>query len=286
MDNEKAAALGKWLFFGGTAVSLAVMFFYLAPLSIAHMDKSGHINGKPVAPEVVRGKQVFHKFVCIDCHTILGDGTQYAPDLGRVAISRDDDFLKKWVRDAHGINPNSAMPSFSKMTEEEASDLVSFLTFTSKVNLPEDLWAEMKANKDPYDKRAYQPETNPFALSYWPPRPMNADKAAAAPAAAATGADPLVAEGQKLFHSNTVAACVSCHAVQGQGGNIGPDLSDVGSATRKSRFGTPIDGKFIEAKLLDPSADNPAKTSVMPSYKALSGDQRNALVAYLRTLGH
>ncbi|MNL29577.1 Cytochrome c oxidase subunit 2 precursor [compost metagenome] len=201
-----------------------------------------------------------------------------------MAISRDDDFLKKWVRDAHGINPNSAMPSFPAMTEEEASDLVSFLNFTSKVNLPEDLWAEMKANKDPYDKRAYNPETNPFALSYWPPRPMSADKAAAAPSAAA-GQDPLVAEGQQLFHANSVAGCATCHAVQGQGGNIGPDLSDIGSASRKSKFGTPVDAKFIEAKLLDPAADNPAKTSAMPSFKALSDHQRNALVAYLRTLG-
>ncbi|HEY9900433.1 MAG TPA: cytochrome c [Pantanalinema sp.] len=284
MDNEKAAALGKWLFFGGTAVSLAVMFFYLAPLSLSHMDKSAHIEGKPVPTDVVNGKKVFHKFVCVDCHTILGDGTQYAPDLGRIAISRDDDFLKKWVRDAHGINPNSAMPSFPAMTEQEASDLVSFLNFTSKVNLPEDLWAEMKAKKDPYDKRAYQPETNPFALSYWPPRPMNADQAAA-PAAAA-GQDPMVAEGQQLFHSNTVAACVTCHTVEGKGGKIGPDLSDVGAATRKSLFGTPVDAKFIETKLIDPAADSPAKTSAMPSFKALSGHQRDALVAYLRTLGH
>ncbi len=283
MDNEKAAALGKWLFFGGTAVSLAVMFFYLAPLSLAHMDKSGHIEGKSVPAEVVKGKQVFHKFVCIDCHTILGDGTQYAPDLGRVAISRDDDFLKKWVRDARGINPNSAMPSFPAMTEEEASDLVAFLNFTSKVNLPEDLWADMKAKKDPYDKRAYQKETNPFALSYWPPRPMSADKAAVATTASTQ--DPLVAEGEQLFHSNSVASCNTCHAIGGQGGQIGPDLTDIGSATRKSRFGNPVDAKFLEVKLVDPAADNPAKTSAMPSFKALSDHQRSALVAYLRTLG-
>ena len=176
MDNDKAARLGKGLFFAGSAACLLAMFAYLTPQTLAYIQQSNHLeNGRAVPAEVVRGKQVFHKFVCMDCHTILGDGTQFAPELGRIALKRDDAFLKAYVRDAAGLNPVSGMPSFKRtMTEAEASDLVAFLNFTSKVNLPEGLWAEMKKNHDPYDPRAYQESTNPFFRSYWPPRPMNA----------------------------------------------------------------------------------------------------------------
>lgn len=176
MDNEKAARWGKGLFFIGSAACLLTMFAYLTPQTLAYINQSNHMeNGRGVPAEVVRGKQVFHKFVCMDCHTILGDGTQFAPDLGRIAILRDDSYLKFYVRNA-GKTPTSAMPTFDKMSEQEADDLVAFLDFTSQVNLPEGLWAEMKAKHDPYDPRAYQEATNPFFRSYWPPRPMKAEK--------------------------------------------------------------------------------------------------------------
>lgn len=282
MDNEKAARLGKGLFFACTASCMAVMFLYLTPKTLAYIDKSNHIADKPVPEDVARGKVAFQKYGCMDCHTILGDGTQYAPELGRIAILRDDAFLKSYIRDPHAANPNSGMPTFHAMTAEEASDLVAFLNFTSKVNLPEGLWAEMKAKHDPYDKRAYSADTNPdFYRSYWPPRPISADKVASAGVSDVGTGDPQVTEGSKLFHDNTVASCQTCHSIGGEGGQIGPALTDIGSPTRKSRFGTAVSEEFLETKLVDPAADNPAKQSVMPSYKALSEKQRKALVAFL-----
>lgn len=285
MDNEKAARLGKGLFFIGSAACLLSMFVYLTPVTLAYINESNHLeNGKAVPADVVRGKQVFHKFSCMDCHTILGDGTQYAPELGRSAIIRDDAFLKAYVKDAAGINPQSGMPSFKRtMSDADAEDLVAFLNFTSKVNLPEELWAEMKANHDPYDPRAYDTKTNPFAQSYWPPRPMSADKKAAA-APAATSADPLVAEGAKLFHQNKVASCNTCHKIGGEGGAIGPDLTTVGADGYKTRFGGAVTADYLAQKLKNPAVDNPAKNSAMPSYEGLSADQQKALVAYLLSL--
>ena len=176
MDHEKAARLGRSLFFVGSAACLATMFFYLAPASLAYMNEANHVGPEGVPAEVARGKQVWQKFLCIDCHTLLGDGTQYAPELGRIGIKRDDAYLKAYVMNAQMLNPSGGMPAFPAMTEKEADDLVAFLNHTSQVNLPKPLWAEMKAKRDPYDKRAYAPETNPFYRSYWPPRPMSADK--------------------------------------------------------------------------------------------------------------
>lgn len=176
MDHEKAARIGRALFFGGSAACMAAMFFYLTPASLAYMNQANHVGPEGVPQEVARGKVVWQKFVCVDCHTILGDGTQYAPELGRIGIKRDDAYLKMYVKGAQTLNPTGGMPSFPAMSDAEAADLVAFLNHTSQVNLPKALWTEMKANRDPYDKRAYDEKTNPFFRSYWPPRPMSADK--------------------------------------------------------------------------------------------------------------
>jgi nitric oxide reductase subunit C len=173
MDHEKAARIGRYLFFAGSFACLAVMFAYLTPATLAYINDSNHIDAAGVPADVVKGKQAFHKFVCIDCHTILGDGTQYAPDLGRIAIAREDAFLQLYIKNPQGVNPVAGMPTMA-ITDQEAKDIVAFLNFTSQVNLPLPLWKEMKAKHDPYDARAYEAATNPFYRSYWPPRPMNA----------------------------------------------------------------------------------------------------------------
>lgn len=39
-----------------------------------------------------------------------------------------------------------------------------------------------------------------------------------------------VAAGRKIFHENTTASCLRCHQVNGKGGEVGPNLSEVGKA--------------------------------------------------------
>jgi quinoprotein glucose dehydrogenase len=42
-----------------------------------------------------------------------------------------------------------------------------------------------------------------------------------------------VERGKKIFHEREDVACLRCHAIKGQGGNVGPDLK--GIATRQTR---------------------------------------------------
>ena len=51
--------------------------------------------------------------------------------------------------------------------------------------------------------------------------------------------------GQRLFEDQQRAACCRCHAVQGEGGTIGPDLSDVGAK---------LDRAHLIESVLEPSA--------------------------------
>lgn len=67
-------------------------------------------------------------------------------------------------------------------------------------------------------------------------------------------------------------ACLGCHVIGNQGGNVGPSLNDVTSRR------TPA---FIRRKLADPTFNN--ETSMMPNF-GLSEEEIEAILAYLASL--
>ena len=54
-----------------------------------------------------------------------------------------------------------------------------------------------------------------------------------------------VQKGREIFHKHVVAGCSRCHALGGEGGNIGPALD--GIASRKDR-------DYLYQSLVDPAA--------------------------------
>ncbi len=66
--------------------------------------------------------------------------------------------------------------------------------------------------------------------------------------------------------------CVACHALHGQGGNIGPILDGIGSRR---------DANFLRSWLMDPVAMKP--DSKMPKLP-LSNEEISELVAFLSQL--
>ena len=94
----------------------------------------------------------------------------------------------------------------------------------------------------------------------------------ASPPAAAGGAD-LAATGKTVFQSN---GCTRCHALGGQGGRMGPDLTHAGADPKH----TP---QWIADYVKDPKAVNPG--SRMPAFGSRINDQdRLALGTYLAGL--
>jgi len=85
----------------------------------------------------------------------------------------------------------------------------------------------------------------------------------------APAADP-AADGRELFHS---LGCKGCHAIDGNGGKLGPSLDGVSARLKKGA---------IRQKLLTPAAGNP--DTRMPSYDHLSPANLKVLVDYLSSL--
>lgn len=90
-----------------------------------------------------------------------------------------------------------------------------------------------------------------------------------------------VKRGEELFNNNPVAACASCHTVNGKGGDIGPILD--GIAVR-------ADKEYILESLMDPNAKfakgyENLSVSPMPPLGILLKEQEVAdILAYLATL--
>jgi len=79
--------------------------------------------------------------------------------------------------------------------------------------------------------------------------------------------------GKELLMSKKIP-CLSCHTISGNGGQIGGDLSGIGSEGH--------DRKFFEQYLRNPKAFG---NSIMPPFASLPPDTLNAVIDYLMTLG-
>ncbi len=72
------------IFYGGSAFFL-IVFFVLTAQSYSHVVNVA-TDAKGLTGSVVRGKRMWEKHACINCHTILGEGAYFAPELGNVWV--------------------------------------------------------------------------------------------------------------------------------------------------------------------------------------------------------
>lgn len=166
-------ATAKKMFIYGT-------LFFILLLVILTIDTMIEVprRAPTITAEIDAGKKVWHKYDCIGCHTIMGNGSYFAPDMTSVANRKPPEFLKKFILDPRAINPRAAMPKLG-LTEKEADNLMAFLAWTSKVD----------TNK-------------------WPPKPVLA--------AAVVGKE--ASSGQIVYQRNNCVACHIIAGVGGTAG--------------------------------------------------------------------
>ncbi len=62
-------------------------------------------NAAGLSEQVVRGKVLWDQNNCMGCHTLLGEGAYYAPELTRVHERRGADFIRAMLRDPEAMYP-------------------------------------------------------------------------------------------------------------------------------------------------------------------------------------
>jgi cytochrome c2 len=76
--------------------------------------------------EVENGRKFYDEKRCALCHAIREQGGKNGPDLSAVGNKRDNDWLKKFLKDPKGTVPNAKMLPV-KATDEEVAALVDYL---------------------------------------------------------------------------------------------------------------------------------------------------------------
>ena len=136
MSQGFTSQAARNIFYGGTA-------FFLLLFAVLIFDTEQRIpqrsNVAELTPAVVRGKHIWETRNCFGCHTLLGEGAYFAPELGNVYIRRggDDggiDFIKAWMKAMPTNAPGRRqMPQFH-LNDQQLDDLAQFLKWTSRIN--------------------------------------------------------------------------------------------------------------------------------------------------------
>ena len=246
-------------------------------------------NAKQITPQVTRGKDVWHQYNCINCHTLFGEGAYYAPDLTKITQQRGTPYLTAFLKDPSKFYDEKRhrrlMPNL-KLGDEEIADLITFLDWVSKV-----------------DNQG------------WPPRPIlvtgasipgmdltvaqqNATGGDQPPPAArpVSGKEDPIALGEALFRTTATPVCSACHSIAPGVNLAGPSLAGLASRAKQVIASPDYKGKakdaegFIRESIVTPSVYlHPGDMfsangmSFMPDTfaKSLTPEQIDQLVAYL-----
>ena len=124
-------------------VGTLVTFLVFIGLTIYSFSKSNdQSNYGDITDSVVRGKEIWETNNCMGCHTILGEGAYYAPELTKV-IDRlnerysgaGEDVIKSILMSPVPWQPNGRKMVAYKMSEEEADDMVAFFKWIGNIDL-------------------------------------------------------------------------------------------------------------------------------------------------------
>ncbi len=266
----KAATRG--FFFAGT-VFFTVLFVLLTIHTHTTIAARTHEEG--LTDSVRRGGRVWGAYNCENCHTLLGEGAYYAPDLTQIVSQRGPAYLGQFLADPSKFysekRDGRLMPTLG-LEPDEIIDVIAFLDWVGHI------------------------DTNG-----WPPRPILVSGVSirGLPGVEGVATSPDAASrGKALF--NGAGACATCHSVESGVSLVGPSLAGVaksaGARVHDPQYkgaATDTDG-YLEESILQPGAFIVAGgnysagpgTSLMPdTYRTtMKPEQVKDLVAFLKTL--
>lgn len=118
--------------------------FFAAVLAVTVLIFGGLIyhsvqSLEPLAvPEAVRlGKQVWQQNACVECHTVLGHGGYFGPDLTDVWQRRGAGWLADFFREPP-LLPGAEQKRHTGLGNEEAQVLIHYLAFLTTIKRTED----------------------------------------------------------------------------------------------------------------------------------------------------
>jgi nitric oxide reductase subunit C len=262
----------RGFFFAGTFFFVAL--FILLTIH-THTTIAARTHEEGLTEPVRNGEHVWGKYNCENCHTLLGEGAYYAPDLTQIVSQRGPAYLTQFLADPSKFYPETRdgrlMPTLG-LTPDEIADVIAFLDWVGHI------------------------DTNG-----WPPRPILvsgvSSRGLPGVAGVATSEDAS-SRGKALF--NGAGACVTCHSVESGVVLVGPSLAAIGKHADERIHDAQYKGAaksaedYLEESIVKPGAfivaggnygAGPGRSLMPDTYgTTLKPEQVKDLVAYLRTL--
>ncbi len=123
----------EYFFFGGTIISFAI--FLGLTWNTMSQGVPEQTNDANIDEQVIMGKKLWEKNNCMGCHTILGEGAYYAPELTRVYDRTDPAIIKTIMMSPVPWAPHDRQMVAYGMSEEEADAMLAFLKWINEIDL-------------------------------------------------------------------------------------------------------------------------------------------------------
>jgi len=179
------------IFFLAATIGFSGIFLWLTVDTLRQVPVRS--NEAAMDESVVRGKEIWDRNNCMGCHTLLGEGAYYAPELTQAVLRRGKPWLRIFLANPEAMFPGQRRMQNYEFTDDEIEDVIAFLEWIGGI------------------------DTNGF-----PPDPdLSLPNAAVAASIGKTGSS--AAPRPEIFSQ----VCVACHSLGGEGGQVGPALDGV-----------------------------------------------------------
>lgn len=123
----------KVFFLGGTILFLAIFVGLSVHSLIVGIPEN--TNDSAITEEVILGKQLWDQNNCMGCHTLMGEGAYYAPELTRVYQRKGEDYIRTVLTAPDGWGPRGRNMVKYDFSDEEVTGLVAFFEWMNQANL-------------------------------------------------------------------------------------------------------------------------------------------------------
>ncbi|CAM2830570.1 c-type cytochrome [Moritella viscosa] len=138
MSDNFTKGMARNIYYGGS------VFFFLLLMGLTFdtmLELPERDHRENITEAVAHGKELWENNNCIGCHSLMGEGAYFAPELGNVFVRYGNGneetfeaFMQSWMAMQPLRVPNRRqMPQFN-LSEEDVHDISKFLIWTSRID--------------------------------------------------------------------------------------------------------------------------------------------------------
>ncbi|MEZ4462509.1 MAG: cytochrome c [bacterium] len=121
----------KWFFLIFT-FGFSGVFLWLTVDTLMQVPERS--NEDKLDASVIRGKEIWEENNCMGCHTLMGEGAYYAPELTKVVERRGETWIRTFIKDPAAMYPGQRQMVKYDFTDDQITDVIAFLRWVGNVD--------------------------------------------------------------------------------------------------------------------------------------------------------